>query len=223
MWTRNDSNELRQFERTPEDSLGNRNRFIITSKLKDDKNVGSIRGTDQEILTYFVHKDVWKPHDRWRGGIFGRPEYKTTDIRIESVDKTLLGEIHEFPIFRWMTSNGPFIRRIWEIHRVKTGLEGVVRDKASLFSSDWILETIVGETISSIRGNRWKKNYEILSKRKKTFARCYRGKLMDKNSYFLDIQRFEIDLFLLLSYVIVLDCASKRNFFITGRTSYKWK
>lgn len=201
--------------------LKNRNQFIVTSNLKDNDNIGTIMGTDQQILLYFIAKHTLKPLNGWWTGGFGKAEAKTADIRIESPDKALLGEIHEIPIYRTMTRHRINITRIWEIHRTKIGLEGIVREIPRFpFSSDWILENLAGETISSIRGNRKKKNYEILTKRKKPFAYCYQDDKIRKNSYYLDMQRFEIDPFLLLCYVIVLD---RVKFRIRTKTSFKSK
>jgi uncharacterized protein YxjI len=197
--------------------LGGRSQFIITSKLEDLKDTGSIMCRGGEILVYFKHKHTWKPPKRRT--TFGRPEAKTTDIRIESIDKTLLGEIHEFPPPRvWMWEQRPI--RTWEIHNAKTGLKGIVREKHTTWSSDWVLENLAGEVIAEIKGNRKKKDYEILSKTNQIIARCYRSETIGKNSYYVDTQHSEIDLFLLLSYILVLHHAkSYPNFVRRGYVS----
>jgi len=190
-----------------EDFFGGRTQFIITSKLENYKDTGSIMDTDGEIIAYFKHTHSWKTQNGpkwWRN----KKEAKTTDIQIEGIDETLLGEIHETP--------PPMMSRIirkWEIYNSKKELEGIVREKPEFIGSSWVLENLEGKVIATIKGNRKKKDYEILTKRDETIAHCYRSEKIGKESYYADIKRSEIDLFLVLGYIIVLDLAK------TGWTS----
>ena len=61
--------------------------------------------------------------------------------------------------------------------------------------------------IATVKGNRKKKDYKILTKRNESITRCYRSEKIGKESYYADIKRSEIDLFLVLSYIIILDLA----------------
>lgn len=198
-------------EQLDADFLGGRTQFIMNSKLENFKDTGSIMGRDGELLAYFEHRHTWKPPKH--KPTFGKPEAKATDVRILSVDKTLLGEIHEYPPPKvWMWEQRPV--RTWEIHNSKTGLEGIVREKHKTWSSDWVLENLAGEVIATINGNREKRDYEILSKGNKIIARCYRSETISKNSYYVDIHHSEIDLFMLLSYIIVLHHAKSYSHFV---------
>ena len=181
--------------------LGGRTRFIITSELEDCVDTGSIMDNDGEIVAYFEHMHSWKTRNGpewWRN----KKQALTTDIQLVGIDETLLGEIHEIP--------PPMMSRIirkWEIYNSKKELEGVVREKPEFIGSSWVLENLEGKVIATIKGNRTKKDYKILTKRNETIARCYRSEKIDKKSYYVETKRSKIDLFLVLSYIIVLDLA----------------
>lgn len=184
-----------------EEIFGGRTQFIITPKLEDYKDTGSIMDTDGEIIAYFKHTHSWKTQNGpkwWRN----KKEAKTTDVQIVGIDETLLGEIHEIP--------PPMMSRIirkWEIYNSKKELEGIVREKLGFIGSSWVLENLEGKVIATVKGNRRKKDYKILTKRDETIARCYRSEKIGKESYYADIKRSEIDFFLVLGYIIVLDLA----------------
>jgi uncharacterized protein YxjI len=184
-----------------EEFFGGRTRFIITSNLEDCKDSGSIMDADGKIIAYFEHTHSWKTRNGpkwWRN----KKEARTTDIRVVGIDKTLLGEIHEIP--------PPMMSRIirkWEINNSKKEHEGIVREKLEFIGSSWVLENLEGKVIATVKGNRRKKDYKIIRNRGETIARCYRSEKIGKKSYYADIKRSEIDLFLVLGYIIVLDLA----------------
>ena len=184
-----------------EEFFRGRTRFIITSELEDLKDTGSIMGTDGKIIAFFEHMHSWKTRNgpKWW---LNKKKAKTTDIQFVGIDKTLLGEIHEIP--------PPMMSRIirkWEIYNSKNELEGIVREKPEFIGSSWVLENLEGKVIAAVKGNRKKKEFKILTKGNETVARCYRSEKIGKKSYYVDTNRSEIDLFLVLSYIIVLDLA----------------
>ncbi|UCC57992.1 MAG: hypothetical protein JSW14_06430 [Candidatus Bathyarchaeum sp.] len=140
-------------------------------------------------------------------------EARTTDIRLEAIDGTLLGEIHEVPP-PLMTMK---LKRKWEIYNFKKELKGIVREKPKFIGSDWVLENIEGKVIATIKGDRKKKDYEVQTKEKQVIARCYRDASISKDSYQVDILGSEIDLFLVLTYIIVLDHVKSAWVARTGR------
>jgi uncharacterized protein YxjI len=179
--------------------FGGRKRFIIQSKLENLKDTGSIMDANMKILAYFKHKHTWKPLPEstpyyWQ-------EARKTDIRLEAIDGTLLGEIHEIPPPALTLR----LIRKWEIYNAKKELKGVVKEKPKAIGSDWVLESPDGKVIATIKVNRKKKDYEVQTTEKQVIARCYRDASMGKNSYQVDILSSEIDFFLILSYIVVLD------------------
>ena len=179
--------------------FGGRKRFIVQSKLENLKDTGSIMDANMKILAYFKHKHTWK-HPPAPIKILWQ-EARTTDIRIERIDETLLGEIHEIPPPALTLR----LIRKWEIYNAKKELKGVVKEKPKFTGSDWVLESPDGKVIATIKGNRKKKDYEVQTKEKQVIAHCYRDASMGKDSYQVDILSSEIDLFLILSYIVVLD------------------
>jgi len=82
----------------------------------------------------------------------------------------------------------------------------MVTEKPKFIGSDWVLENVEGNLLASIEGDRKKHNYEVVTpdRNKQKIARC---SSLDKDSYKLEIMVSNIDSFLVLSYVIVLDIA----------------
>ena len=167
-----------------------RNRFIVQPKLKDVKDTGGIMDADMNLLCYVKHHHSWKESGVMR-------EMKTTGIRLEGVDGALLGEIHENPELSWVR-----VIRAWGIYDAKGELKGVVEEKMKFIGSHWVLESPEGKKIATIKGNRKKHKYEVLTTDKQPIARCYP---INKDTYSVDIQRSDFDSFLVLSYIVVLD------------------
>jgi len=71
--------------------------------------------------------------------------------------------------------------------------------------ADWELENPEGKIIATIRGDRKKHNFEVLTSDQQTIARCSE---VSKDSYGLDLLSSSFDPFLALCYVLVLDFAT---------------
>jgi uncharacterized protein YxjI len=181
--------------------FSDRDQFIIKSEIKDRKDTGGILDTSMGVLAYFKHTHSWKNPGGSRFNI-GK-QAKTTDVVIEATDKTLLGEIHEIPP---PLMSLRLIRK-FRIHNNKEELIAVVREKPKFMGSDWVLENPKEEVIAITKGKWKKKNYEIISKEKHGIARVFRDSSLDKDSYKVSIFGSDIDLFLILCYVVVLDLA----------------
>jgi uncharacterized protein YxjI len=200
-------------------------RFIIDHRLKGFKETGGILDPWMGVLAYFKHEHTWKstlkaapgpswinppPSSRWKT--------RTIDIVFETFHGALLGEMHEIPP-ELMTIQS---RKKWEIYNAENELQGVVREKPKAFGSDWVLENSNGELIASIKGNVDTKEYEIHNNREEAIARCYWNEAISEECYIVDILDSEFDLFLVLSYIIILDFAD--SIIITKRETRlsKW-
>ena len=170
-----------------------RNRFIVQPKLKDVKDTGGIMDADMNLLCYVKHGHSWKESGVMR-------EMKTTGIRLEGVDGALLGEIHENPELSWVR-----VKRVWGIYDAKRELKGVVEEKMKFIGSHWVLKSPDGDELATIKGNRKKHKYEVLTKDNQSIASC---NPINKDYYSVDIQRSDFDSFLVLNYIIVLDHVS---------------
>ena len=178
-----------------------RDQFIIKSKIKDLKDTGGILDNSMGVLAYFKHTHSWKNPGGSRFNI-GK-QAKTTDVVLETTDKTVLGKIHEIPP---PLMSMRLIRK-FRVHNNKEELIAVVREKPKFRGSDWILENPNEEVIAITKCKWKKKDYEIVSKEKHGIARVYRDSSLDKDSYKVSIFGSYIDLFLILCYVVVLDLA----------------
>lgn len=200
-------------------------RFIIDHRLKGFKETGGILDPWMGVLAYFKHEHTWKsiikaapspswietpPSSRWKT--------RTIDIVFETFHGFLLGEMHEIPP-GLMTIQS---RKKWEIYNAENELIGVVREKPKAVGSDWVLENPNGEIIASIKGNVDTREYEIHNDREQAIARCYWNEAISEECYIVDILDSGFDLFLVLSYIIILDFAD--SIIITRRESrlFKW-
>jgi uncharacterized protein YxjI len=141
---------------------------------------------------------------------------KTTDILIKGKDGESLGEIHEVP-----TGTMRVIRK-WLLYDQKGTQKGVVTEKPKFVGSDWVLKDVNDNLLAIAEGDRKKNNYEILTpdKGKQLIARC---SSQGKDSYRVEVMASNLDTFLVLSYVIVLDFAktafvvAKSPFYLTPK------
>jgi hypothetical protein len=174
---------------------------IIQSKMKDLKDTGGILDKTMGILAYFKHTHSYK--NPKGAPPFSRKQAKTTDVLIEATDKTLLGEIHEIPppLFSMR------LIRTFEIYNDKKELFAVVKEKPKFRGSDWILTTPEKEVIATTEGNWKKKDYKIKSQGKNVIARVYRDSSLNEDAYKIDILGLDVDLYLVLCYILVLDLA----------------
>jgi hypothetical protein len=168
------------------------NRFVIQPKLKDGEDTGSIMDEDMTLLCYIKH------HHSWKGVV--TEEIRATNIRLEGIDGAVLREIHENPEL-----SGVRVVRTWGIYDAKGELRGVVEEKMKLIGSHWVLESPEGDEIVTIKGNRKKHKYEVLTKGKQPIARC---NPINKDVYIVDIQRSDFNSFLVLCYIVVQDHVS---------------
>lgn len=158
-----------------------------------------IMDADMRLLCYVKHQHSWKMPQVWKGmPITSR--MRTTDVRLEGIDGALLGEIHEIP------SGTMRVIRRWEVYDEKGDFKGAVKEKPKFIGSDWVLENAGGDVVAAIEGDRKKHDYEILTadRYKQTIARCF---IISENSYGIDLLLSDLDPFLVLSYVVVLDLA----------------
>ena len=200
-------------------------RFIIDHRLKGFKETGGILDPWMGVLAYFKHEHTWKsifkaapgpswiktpPNSRWRT--------RTIDIVFETFHGALLGEMHEIPP-ELITIQS---RKKWEIYNAENELQGVVRENPKAFGSDWVLENPNGEIIASVKGNVDTKEYEIHNNREQVIAQCYWNEAISEECYVVDILDSGFDLFLVLSYIIILDFAD--SIIITKREDrlFKW-
>ncbi len=195
-----------------------RKSFVIASELKDLKDAGSIMDRTMKTLATFKHTHSWKVPSGYPGPLGPLsfpPEAKTTDIQIEAVDHSLIGEIHEFP-----PPMGSFrLIRTWEIYNDKRELVGIVKEKPKFVGADWVLQNPNGAVIATIEGDRKKKDFRILSSKNQIVASCYVDQGIGEGLYRLDIMGVDIDSFLVLSYVIVLEHVKRGWTYRGGDTS----
>ena len=94
---------------------------------------------------------------------------------------------------------------MWDVHDARGALRGAVKEKLKIIGTHWVLQNSEGKEIATIKGNRKKHNYEVRTADKQVIARC---NPINKESYRVDIQGSDVDPFLVLSYIIVLDHVS---------------
>ena len=176
--------------------------FIIQSKWENRWDTGCIMDLDKKILAFFYISESWKP-PRTRNGhsrsYLGRG--LTADFWLETNNQSLLGEIYGFPPPLYSFAR----RNHYEIYNSEKKLVGVVWEKIRQFGSKWVLENPEGEIVATIRGNRLKKNYMIITQDNLIATRCYRTSEMSENLYRVDILESDLDTFLILCYILVLD------------------
>ncbi len=183
--------------------FGDKKTFIIQSKWEDCRDTGCIMDSNMNVLAFFTYSEIWKP-TRGRGGrrSIRRPKWGlTADFRIETVEGALIGEIIGFGplLYSWVRRNS------YEIYDIKNRLLGIVWEKIRQFGSKWILENTEREILAMVEGSRKEKNYQVITPSNKVVARCHRSPGMSENFYQLDILGSNIDAFLILNYVVVLD------------------
>lgn len=174
--------------------------FVVKSKLRDRKDTGGIFDNNMELLASFRHEHTWRTP---RGPVKIAKQARATDIYLERVDGALFGEINEVPPKLFSMR----LIRTFEIYDDKKELVGMVREKPKAFGSDWVLENLEKKVIASALGERKKKDYEIQSSSGQVLAKCFRDSSLAEDSYKVDIFGGGIDLFLVLSYIVVLDLA----------------
>jgi len=176
-----------------------RTRFIMQRQLAGFKDTLGIMDKDMKLLCCVKHQHSWKMPQVWKGMPIAR-RMRTTDVRLEGIDGALLGEIHEIP-----TGTMRVIRR-WEVYDEKGDFKGAVKEKPKFIGSDWLLENTEGDVVATTEGDRKKHNYEILTadRYKQTIARCF---TISENSYGIDLLLSNLDPFIILSYIVVLDIA----------------
>jgi hypothetical protein len=81
-----------------------------------------------------------------------------------------------------------------------------MKEKPKFIGSDWLLENTEGDAVATTEGDRKKHNCEILTadRYKQTIAHCF---TINENSYGIDLLLSNLDPFLILSYIVVLDLA----------------
>jgi len=171
------------------------------SQLRDRKDTGGIFEPNTErLLAYFRHEHNWRTPP---GPIKIWSKARATDIYLESTDGNLFGEINEIPPKLFSMR----LIRTFEIYDDKKELVAVVREKPKAVGSDWVLENLEKKIIVSVIGDREQKDYEIKSSSGQVLARCFRDSSLAEGCYRVDVLGGGVDLFLLLSYVLVLDLA----------------
>jgi hypothetical protein len=176
-----------------------KNRFFLYHRLKSFKDTGGILDSNLGILAYFKHEHTWKPVPFPNS----REKTRLTNILVETFNRALLAEMHEFPP-EFMTIQS---RKKWEIINAKKEIRAVVKEKPKARGSDWVLENPEGEIIASTKGDVDKKEYEIHNSREQIIARCYWDDAISEEFYVIDILDSQFDLLLVLSYIIILDFA----------------
>ncbi len=175
-------------------SVFERTSFIFKHEKNDSITVF---GRDSKPLCTVIHEHSMKM-PQVLGNLPIPREMRTTDVKMEGTDGRLLGEIHEFP-----TGTFRLIRK-WKVFDQRGTPKGVVTEKPKFMGSDWVLEGTEGNLLALVEGDRKKLNYEIVTpdRGKQCIARCTG---MDEDSYLVELMISNIDSFLVLSYVIVLD------------------
>jgi hypothetical protein len=165
----------------------------------NSKDSISILGGHSQPL-YSVSCDHSMKMPKMWGNVPTNRQMRSTDVRIGNKDGILLGEIHEIP-----TGTMRLIRK-WEVFNGKGICKGVVVEAPKFIGSDWALESSEGNLLAVTEGDRKKNNYEIVTpdKGKQCIARCTS---LNEDSYRVELMISNIDSFLVLSYVIVLDLA----------------
>lgn len=173
--------------------------FVLKHEQKNSKDTISILGADLKPFCVVNYDHSWKMSNIWNDVPTNR-RMRSTDVRLEEEDGKLLGEIHEIP-----TGTLRLIRK-WEVYDKKEFFKGVVTEKPKFIGSDWVLADVEGNLLASVEGGRKNHNYEVITsdKNKQMIARC---SSIDRDSYKLELVVSNVDSFLVLCYVIVLDLA----------------
>jgi uncharacterized protein YxjI len=183
-------------------------RFIILSELTEIKDALGIMDANMKPICYVKHKHSWKGPEGKAGTMIGK-RMRTTDVRFEGIDSALLGEIHETPtgIMR--------VTRKWNVYDAQGEFKGAVKEKPKFVGSEWVLENVEGTTVATVKGDQKNHNYQVITadKYQQAIARC---SFVNKDSYGVDLMLSNLDPFLVLSYVVVLDLA-KTSIVIRGR------
>jgi len=180
--------------------LGNNRNFIFQPNLESQKDTVGIFDLDKNLLARYRHEHTWRSP---RGPIRISKKARATDVYLESANGTLFGEINEIPPKLFSSR----LIRKFEIYNEKKELVGIVREKPKMIGSDWVLENLDEKIIAVMVGDRKKKNYEINSQRGEVLANCFVDSSLEDDSFRVDIFKSVVDLFLVLSYIIVLDLA----------------
>ena len=201
--------------------LGNNRSFVFQPNLEGQKDTVGIFDLDGNLLACYRHEHTWRSP---RGPINVGSKARATDVYLESVGGKLFGELNEIPPKLFSTR----LIRKFEIYDEKKELVGRVREKPKMVGSDWVLENLDEKIIAEMVGDRKKKNFEIKSPRGEVFAKCFVDSSLEGDSFRVDIFKSVVDLFLVLSYVIVLDLAKTAwattdNLFFGGSNSRKKK
>ena len=195
------------------ENLSKQSSFIFNSSLKDLNDTGGIFDTNMRVLAYFRHEQTWRTP---RGPIRVAKQARATDIYLENSDGELFGEINEIPP-KLVTMR---LIRKFEIYNNRKELAGVVREKPKAFGSDWVLENVEEKVIAFMVGDRKKKEYKIQTPDGDVLAKCFRDASLGNDSYRVDVfgggvasYKYDVlgisnvDLFLVLCYIVVLDLA----------------
>jgi uncharacterized protein YxjI len=171
-------------------------KFVLKHEQRNSKDIINILGADLKPFCVVNYDHSWKMLKIWNDMPTNR-RMRSTNVRLEGEEGQLFGEIHEIP-----TGTLRLIRK-WEISE-KGVAKGVVTEKPKFIGSDWWLEDFEGNPLASVEGDRKKYNYEVITpdRYKQTIARC---SSIDKDSYKLEVMISNLDSFLVLCYVIVLD------------------
>ncbi len=173
--------------------------FVFKHEKKDANDFITVsdEGSQPLCSVYFNHS--WKMPQMW-GNMPSNRKMRTTDVKIEGKGGVLLGEIHETP-----TGTMRLIRK-WEIYDQKGAMKGIVVEKPKFIGSDWALESVDGNLLAVVEGDRKKSNYEIVTP-DRTSQVISRSTGLDDASFRVEMMVSSIDPFLVLCYVVVLDIA----------------
>jgi uncharacterized protein YxjI len=177
--------------------LSGETKFVLKHEQKNSRGIISILGADSKPFCVVTYDHSWKMPKIWKDLPTNR-RMRSTDVRLEGQTGALFGEIHEIP-----TGTLRLIRK-WEVCDEKGIAKGVVTEKPKFVGSEWVLEDVEGNPLASVEGDRKKHDYEVITpdRYKQTIARC---SIIDKDSYQLEVMVSNLDSFLVLCYVIVLD------------------
>jgi uncharacterized protein YxjI len=177
--------------------LSEKTNFVLKHEQMTFKDSISVLQADMELLCIVNCDFSWKMPKMWND-VATSARMRATDVRLTRKNGELIGEIHEIP-----TGTLRLIRK-WEVYDEKGAHMGVVVEKPKFIGSDWILESVDGNPLAYVEGDRKKHNYELITaeKNNRKIARC---SSLDKDSYKLEILASNIDPFLVLCYIIVLD------------------
>jgi uncharacterized protein YxjI len=174
-------------------------KFIFKHEQKGSEDTIGISGADLKPFCVVNYEQSWKMPKIW-SNVPTNSRMRSTDVRLERANGTVLGEIHEIP-----TGTLRLIRK-WKVCDEKGIFKGVVTEKPKFIGSDWVLEDVKGNPLASVEGDRKKHNYEVVTsdRNKQLVARCFS---LENESYGFEILVSNVDSFLVLCYVIVLDLA----------------